>query len=185
MAKPSKDVSLAAFAESHGKSEEWARLLVAKQGMPHRKNTQGQYRVVPSIANTWLLKREAHEATQKERERHQQEEGLDKEQELAGKYRVDRLRSEWDFQVEQGKYTPTAETQAIIDELVGGFAAVASGRLRSFERDIVQAQTPADARRITQRIHAALMDGGREYRKQIEAEAARLEAESAPEENAA
>jgi DNA-binding transcriptional MerR regulator len=109
---------------------------------------------------------------------------LDDAEERVGLTRARRLMSEHELEILKDLHTPKAETQALMDELVGGFAAVASGRLRRFERDIVAANTPGDARRLTQEIHRALMDGGREFREQIEAEAAQLEADAETEEAA-
>jgi phage terminase Nu1 subunit (DNA packaging protein) len=151
-----------------------------RDGMPHRGKS-GAPRFVNRECQKWLRETEVESAVARERDRA----GLDKEKELAGKYRVERLLKEHEYDVERARFTPKDETQAVIDEIVGGFAAVAAGRLRRFERDIVQAVTPADARRLTQAIHAALMDGGREFRRQIEAEAARMEAVTAQEEEAA
>ena len=48
-----------------------------------------------------------------------------------------------------------------------------------FERDIVRATTPAEARLVTQRIHAALMRGAQDYAETMEAEALVLEQETA------
>lgn len=72
---------------------------------------------------------------------------------------------------------PFEEFQAANDALVGGLAAVSAGRLKRFERPIVQAMTPAEARKVTQEIHRALMEGAREYADDLEAQAAAGERE--------
>jgi hypothetical protein len=60
-----------------------------------------------------------------------------------------------------------------IGRIVGGFAAVAKGQLTRFERDIVRSTTAADARKLTDRIHAALMEGAQGLADDLDAEAAR------------
>ncbi len=84
----------------------------------------------------------------------------------------------------RGELVPAADHQLIIERVAGGFAAVASGRLARFERDIVQAITPGAARRVTQAIHVALMEGAQDLAQELEDEALEDEAEAAEEDAA-
>ena len=55
-----------------------------------------------------------------------------------------------------------------IEEIAAGFASVANGKLTRFEREIVAVGTPGDARRVTQRIAEALMQGVHEFAERLE-----------------
>lgn len=70
--------------------------------------------------------------------------------------------------------TVESHTEAVA-KIAGGFAAVASGQLARFERRIVQATTPADARIITQDIHRALMEGAQGLAEDLEDDASAQE----------
>ncbi|HKV74573.1 MAG TPA: hypothetical protein VJN95_08640 [Gemmatimonadales bacterium] len=86
---------------------------------------------------------------------------------------------ELDLAVKRRELVPLEEYQAALDKVIGGFAAVASGRLQQFEREIVAAQTPGDARRITQAIYHALMEGANEFADHTEGVTGPGEAETA------
>lgn len=66
-----------------------------------------------------------------------------------------------------------------IARIAGGFAAVAKGQLARFERDIVRTTTAPDARKLTDRIHAALMEGAQGLADELEAEAQAMSHEDA------
>lgn len=170
MAKAAETVSLSEFAEFQGFSQDWIRQLCDKHGMPHRM-VRGNYRLVPAKASQWL------------RERHKQEqrdaESPDEAKERAGKLRAERELKELELAERKATLIMAVIHDTAVETLVGGFSAVAAGQLARFERDIVQATTPAAARLITQRIHAALMQGAQEYADVLETEAAALEQEDA------
>jgi hypothetical protein len=86
---------------------------------------------------------------------------------------------ELDLHERRRDLVPLREHEEALEAFVGGFAAVASGQLQRFEKQIVQAVTPAEARAVTTGIHRALMEGAQRYADQLEAEAAALEAVAA------
>jgi len=109
--------------------------------------------------------------------------GYDKELESARKLRADADLRELDLAERRGELVPVKDFEARLESFLGGFAAVSAGRLQRYERDIVAAADPAAARRVTQAIHVALMEGALEYADTLEAEmkaaAAALEDEAA------
>lgn len=72
---------------------------------------------------------------------------------------------------ERGLVIEVEDAEERIARVVGGFAAVASGRLTRFEREIVRCTTPADARKLTERIRGALMEGAHGLADELDAEA--------------
>ncbi|MBW7935543.1 MAG: hypothetical protein H3C62_18435 [Gemmatimonadaceae bacterium] len=146
------------LAKLLGVTREAVRLWT-NDGCPRRDD--GTYLVAEVV--TWLRERDR---------RALRDETAPKEaQERARKMRIDADRSELAYRQELGELLPLAEFQQQIETIVGGFAAVASGQLARFEKKIVAAQTPADARRITEQIHAALMAGARAFADRMEADA--------------
>lgn len=71
----------------------------------------------------------------------------------------------------RAELVPAALHRERITAFVGGFVAVVTGRLTRFERDIVLARTPADARKVTEAMRVQLMQGGQGYADTIEARA--------------
>jgi hypothetical protein len=159
MAKAADTVSLSEFAAHYGKSEEWARKLAADGGMPHRI-VDGHYRLVTSVASAWLI------------EQAETREGLDKDQEIAEKTRVERQIKELELAERRGQLVPVTQYQERVEEFVGGFAGMAMGQLQRFEREVVQAGDAATARRLMGKIQAALMRGAQEYADTLETEIA-------------
>ncbi|HTS88113.1 MAG TPA: hypothetical protein VMG41_06435 [Gemmatimonadales bacterium] len=89
----------------------------------------------------------------------------------AERYEVARARKmELETEALEGTLVPLADYEQELNKVVGTLAAVASGELMRFERDIVTCQTPAEARRITQEIHAALMRGANQAADELERE---------------
>lgn len=76
----------------------------------------------------------------------------------------------------RGALVPAALHDEQMQRVVGGLAAVAKGQLTRFEREIVRATTAPEARKVTERIHEALMRGAQGLADELEAEAAALEA---------
>lgn len=144
-----------------------------RDGMPHRREKDGP-RFVARECQRWRREREIEQAVQKERDR-QTADGLDKDKEQAEKTRVERLIREIDLEERRREVVPIALYRERNETFVGNLAAVTMGQLQRFERDIVRATTAADARRLTQRIQAALMQGAQEYADTLEAEIAATE----------
>lgn len=164
MAPPVRDVSVADFAADWGVSTQRVYQWIG-EGMPHRKRGEKPTRIVRHEANAWRLEQAAKAAkprsdTPRARERRELAEA-----ELKEILVLERRRA----------LVPVEEVEGFVDSFIGGFAAVASGRLQRFERDIVSAATPGAARVITEQIHEQLMAGAQEYRAQIEVEASALE----------
>lgn len=173
MAPPQlQTVSVEEFAKFHGLSPQRIHQLI-DEGLPHR-NAGGKKRIVPAKASVWMRERlRADDASA---------DGLDKDQEIAEKTRVERQIKEMELAERRGSMVTVAQYQERIEEFVGGLAGVAMGQLQRFEREMVQAGDAAAARRLTGKIQAALMQGARDYADQLEAEIA---ATTEPEETAA
>jgi hypothetical protein len=68
----------------------------------------------------------------------------------------------------RGELVPLALHQRRLDAFIGGFVAVVTGRLTRFERDMVAASTPAEARKITEAMKTQLLQGGQDYASALE-----------------
>ena len=146
--------------------------LWRQAGMPSRVLNDGAPRFVLKECIAWRLDVVRVEERDRERARHT---GSDFElRKLAAEAEL----KEHQLAERRGQLLPIDEARTEIDNFVASFAAVAAGGLTRFERDIVAAQKPADARRITRAMHDALMRGGQEYAARLEAEIAAAEAES-------
>jgi hypothetical protein len=162
-------VSVEEFAKFQGLTSQRIHQLI-DDGMPHR-NVSGKKRIVPAKASTWLRERARSESANPE--------GLDKDAEAAEKMRVERQIKELELARLRGQLVPVEQYEERAEAFVGGLAAVSAGQLHRFERDIVAAVTPAAARRVTTAMHAALMEGAREYADTLEAEMQATEPEAA------
>jgi hypothetical protein len=129
-------------------------------GCPFRKGSKGFEFVVSEVV-AWLEKR-AEERGRKSAESQDGQSPYAQKQLADAEYRR--------IQIEQlrGSLIEVDVVREEYERFVGGFAAVATGRLQRFEREILQTTSPADARRLTQRMHAALMEGAQEYAAEIE-----------------
>lgn len=143
-----------------------------KAGMPHRLRG-ATAEIEPRSAIRWVRERDAEELRAKLTG------GEGSESALTRKLRIEGDLKQLDLDQRKRALIPAAEFEEFAESLVGGFAAVAAGRLTRFERDIVRAKAPADARKITQAIQRALMAGARELADQIDEEAARAETAAA------
>ena len=132
-------------------------------GCPHRRGAKGFEFVLAEVVE-WLEKR-AEERGRKSAETQDGQSPYNRKLAADAAYR--------ELQVEQLRENliEAADARQEIDTFVGGFAAVAAGRLQHFEKDIVQTTKPGDARRLTAKIHAALMEGARAYADDLEAQA--------------
>lgn len=158
----------AELAERFGKDERTITNWM-QAGMPSRTRAG-------KLAFAWL---QCLEWREKQIERAAKE-GSQKDSELEQKIRAERKLKEFELAEKQRELVPAAESESFVTDFVGAFAAVASGRLQRFERDIVNATDPAAARRLTQRMHVALMEGAQDYAAQLEAEAQTLEGPTPP-----
>jgi phage terminase Nu1 subunit (DNA packaging protein) len=136
-----------------GVTREAVRLWTV-EGCPRRDD--GSYIVAEVV--TWRIARAV------QTERNKRREGDKPKQHASEANR--KLAAEADLkelQLEQlrGNLVPIEVFDAKLGSIVGGFQAVASGGLARFEREIVQAITPAQARRLTERIFDSLMEGAR------------------------
>lgn len=175
MAKPAPSITLAEFAA------DWAVTIRAvtgwiQEGMPHRETKHGR-RIVRAEANPWLLERAKESARRPE--------DGEKVSELTRKTRAEADLKELELRERLGELIPMDLHLERVEGIIAGFAAVASGRLARFERDIVQAGTPGAARVLTQEIHRALLEGAQAYADQVEVEAGELATAEAEEPQAA
>lgn len=162
MAKAAKTIHLQEFADDHGVTIRTVTNWIA-DGMPYR-TVRGERRVVRSEANVWRIERERQRATDKA-----QGGRLDKDIEMAKRIRVDRQIRELELRKRLGSLIPAEQFDVRIDRIVGGFAAVATGQLQPFEREM--GLEPAAARALTLRIQEALMTGAQELADTLDAEA--------------
>lgn len=165
MAPPVKDVSVQEFATDHGVTSQRVYQWI-QAGMPHRSRKSGT-RVVRAEANRWIRERDQEQA--------RSETGPDEAKERARKVKAEADLKELEVAERRKQLIPADEYAVFVENFIGGFAAVASGQLQRFEREMVRAMTPGEARAITQKQQAALMEGARQYAQQLEAEAEELE----------
>lgn len=97
------------------------------------------------------------------------EAGHDKDAEMARKLAAEASIAELKLEQLRADVVPVQQYRDELERVVGGFAAVAMGRLQRFERDIVAATTPAAARKLVERIQDALMEGAQEFADELEA----------------
>lgn len=154
------------LAGLHGVTDETIRLW-GLAGLPRRDD--GSYIVAETI--TWRVQRELEKERAKSK-------GEDKPKvtEMNRKLAVEADLKELQLQRERGEVVPIEDFDEVTQRLIGGMAAVAAGRLQRFERPIVQSKSAAEARLLTQKIHAALMEGAQEFGRELEAEAAEHDA---------
>lgn len=151
-----------------------------RDGMPHRREQRtGDPKFVARECQRWRREKEIAAAVEKERDRLENAGGLDKDAEQAEKTRVERQIKELELARIRGTQVPVEQYDERLEAFVGGFVAVSSGQLHRFERDIIAAATPGEARKLTDRILTALMEGSREYADQLEAELQAVEPEVA------
>lgn len=136
------------------------------EGMPHRSRG-GRLTYVPSECVRWRLERARDEV--------RREVAPDREVEQARKLRAEADLKELELKERRGALVSVEDFEEQIDAVIAGLAAVASGQLQRFERRIVAATTAGQARKLTEAIHDALMEGAREYARQLEAEASALD----------
>lgn len=141
-----------------GVSREAVRLWT-NEGAPRRDD--GSYLVAEIV--TWLR--------EKDRRALRDETAPKEAQERARKTRTEADIKELEYQERLGQLLPVAEFQRQIDLIIGGFSAVAAGQMSRFEKKIVAAKSAGDARRITEQIHRALMEGARAFADELEADA--------------
>lgn len=70
----------------------------------------------------------------------------------------------------RGDSIPTEVYQRRLDAFIGGLTAFLTGRLTQFQRDIVQAKTPAEAQVVTHRIRNQLQQAGLDFADQLAAQ---------------
>lgn len=138
--------------------------LWTQQGCPRRDD--GSYICAEVVA--WLRQRE------REKIREELKTSGKAPTEMNRKLAAEADLKELQLARERGE-TLTAE---VFDErmgrVVGGFAAVAKGQLHRYERAIVRTTTAVEARKLTEQIHAALMEGAHNLADELDTEAATL-----------
>ena len=70
----------------------------------------------------------------------------------------------------RGDSVPTDVYRDRVEAFVGGLTAFLTGRLTQFNRDVVQAKTPAEAQMLLHRIRNQLQQAGLDYAEQVAAE---------------
>jgi phage terminase Nu1 subunit (DNA packaging protein) len=152
-------IALEAIADAFGVSTETIRLW-RKDGMPHR---------MQSGRPVFVLRECIRWRREQDRQTDTEPEAVSAKAEHALKVRAERLLRELELAERSRDLVPIGESGAFMEEFVAALAATAAGRLTRFERDIVRASTPADARRVTAAIHVALMEGMQEFADTVEA----------------
>ncbi|NOT09682.1 MAG: hypothetical protein HOP28_15930 [Gemmatimonadales bacterium] len=82
-------------------------------------------------------------------------------QERSRKLRADADYRELQIKERRRDLVPAVDFDEVVEEIATTLASVSAGQLQSFERDMLQLKTPAEARRLTERMHAALMEGAK------------------------
>jgi hypothetical protein len=142
--------------------ENWRR-----DGLPTRRRSK-QIRIDLADVAEWELERAKRAAVDA---LNRPKPALDRETEQARKLAAEATIAERKLAELDRELMPAAVVREEMERLVGGFAAVTMGRLETFERDIVAAVTPADARRLVYRIQDALMAGAQQFADELDAEA--------------
>ena len=173
MAPPVNEVSVQEFADLIGKTSQRVYQLIQK-GLPHRKRG-GHTKIVPREGVQWWIEHQTWEY----QEQRKRKDIPDEEEERALKMRAERQIKELELMKMAKDLVPAADLTEFVERVFGGFAAVVAGRLQRFERDIVRANKPPEARKLVERMKAALMNGARAYADQLDDEAAELEREAA------
>lgn len=88
------------------------------------------------------------------------------------KLKADAERAQLFVEIQRGKLVSVSVFHQVVEMLIGDFTAVAKGQLQQFERDMVKAQKPVDARHLTDRITDELMRGAQRYRETLQKELA-------------
>lgn len=171
MARKVVTVAVPEFAELVGKTRQCIYQWIQK-GMPHRKE-RGTTRIVPAEAIKWIIEYETWEFQQSRRKPGKDIPNEEDEKALAA--RATRLLKEHELLEKTRQVVPATELVEFVETMMGTFAGVAAGRLQSFERDMIKVSSIADARKLTQRIHADLMAGARAYGDKLDDEAAEIE----------
>lgn len=136
------------------------------QGLEHRL-VDGQRRVVLADVLRWRV--EAERAAARDAA------APDEATERARKLRAEATLKELELERARGQLVEVDRLDEFIRRFVGGFQGTAAGRLARYERRIVAARTPAEARMLTQEIHRALMEGAQEFAAEQRAIAEALE----------
>lgn len=155
-------VSLTDIAEVFGVTTEAIRLW-RKEGMPTRMQS-GQPRFVVTECVKWRRERDRTAAAS-------EAESDTTREDRRAIIRADRQLREMEVRERMGALVERATFDDEIERFVGGFVAAVSSRLQQFERDIVQATTPAAARALTERIQDDVLQGARTYADALEASA--------------
>jgi phage terminase Nu1 subunit (DNA packaging protein) len=132
------------------------------QGCP-RLDT-GDYVVAEVV--TWLI------ARAREAEREKRKDGEKPKTELNRKLSVEADLKELQLAQLRGELITIETHDEQVMRIAGGFNAVAKGQLARFNREIVRTATAADAQKLIDRIHQALMEGAQGLADDLDAEAA-------------
>lgn len=158
MAPGVKDVSVDDFAELVGVSSQRIYQLI-QTGLPHRKRASST-RIVPKDAIKWLRERDKAEALAVN--------ALDEARERARKTRAEADIKELQLAELRRSLLPASDVSEFLEAFTGGFSSVAAGQLGRFERDIIKASTPAEARTLRNKIHRALMEGAQQFADKLD-----------------
>lgn len=177
-ARPPASVPARARAQAWNASD-LARLLGASRETLRQWTLAGCPRLdtgdyIVSEVVTWLRKRERDAAIAEGKQQSQQP-----KTELNRKLAAEAELKELQLERERGLVIEVEDAEERIARVVGGFAAVAAGRLARFEREIVRCTTAADARKLTDRIRVALMEGAHDLAQELDGEAVLDEAGAA------
>lgn len=155
-----ESVTQSAIAEILGVTTERVRQLV-HDGLP-QVDVGGKRKYVPRDVIRWLRERD------KEQARRDVAGGADESASKARKTAAEADLKELELAERRRELIPSEEYQTQLDALVGGFAAVALGRLQQFERKIVSVRDAPGARLLTQQMTEALMQGAQDYAETLE-----------------
>lgn len=171
MAPPVRTVSVKAFGVLYDVTPERVYQLI-QEGLPHRKRARST-QIVPAEAIRWLQERAVAKAAKPA----VPIEALRRSDEQARKIRAEADLKELELAERRGELVAVEAHTEVVETFLGGLAAVSSGQLSRFEREIIRVTTPAEARQLTRKIHAAMMEAARTHADKLEAEADTIEAE--------
>lgn len=157
---PRRTVSQRELAAILGMSVERIRQLV-HDGLP-RTSSAGKPRYVPATVVAWLLERDRTRAL------HSGRSSSTMREELARRTAAEARLKEFHLEQRRRELIPRDEFFDVLQAITGGLFAVAIETLGRFERQIVQTMTHSDARRLTETMSGALLQGALGFAETLE-----------------
>jgi phage terminase Nu1 subunit (DNA packaging protein) len=126
-----------------------------RKGCPHHETPRGTAFVLAEVI-AWRIAGEVESAAA----RAPRPAAIELEVEQARKARADADLKELELAERRGALVPIEDFRLELETVLGRMRAVVSGQLHQFERRIVHATTPAEARMLTRDMEDAICRGG-------------------------